>query len=494
MRAEGGPYVVEHIVQACTGVVLTGDAAAAFDGISTDSRDVKTGDLFVPLTGPNFNGHDFLLPALEAGARGSLTARDVNRDLLHNLSNYVLIQVQDTRRALSDLASAHRRTYSIPLIAVTGSSGKTTVKEMIAAVLRRSHRPLVSQANLNNLIGLPMTVLNLKQGHTAAVVEAGINVLGEMDDLARAAAPDVVVITSIGPVHLEGLGSVENVAREKFKLVRGLSPRGVAVLPADDGYLVPLTKEWGGTVLSFGMETGDVTASNVRMGDETLFRMNSPWGKHDIRLKIRGRHNIGNALASAAACLAVGAALGDVAAGLTDFLPPALRMETMALAGNRTLIRDCYNANPQSMMAALEVLSSSDLHGPRDFSSLEKRTQAGNHTNEAHGSQSRSRPVLAILGDMHELGPASDAYHQQIGAEAARLRIDRVVFVGLRAESYVKGYVTAGGPVASVTSVQDNQEAWEAVRDELGLYGTILVKGSRIMKMETIAERIVEGK
>lgn len=471
---------------------MAGDAATAFDAVTTDSRDVRPGDLFVPLRGTSFDGHDFVFPALEAGARGSLLDRDANRDILQKLSNYVLIQVQDTLRALSDLASAHRLIYPTPLIAVTGSSGKTTVKEMIAAVLQRSHRPLVSQANFNNLIGLPLTVLNLSSDHTVAVVEAGINLLGEMDDLARAARPDVAVITTIGPVHLEGLGSIENVASEKFKLVTGLSPQGVAVLPQHDAHLRPLVRNWRGKTITFGKKTGDFTASNVKFGQETVFDLNCPWGRHEIRLKIQGRHNVDNALAAAAACLAVGSSLSNVAEGLVHFLPPALRMETLTFSGHRTLIRDCYNANPQSMQAALEVLGRARTETPDH-----PRVAVGRLSGELDGNLGRSndfRPVMAILGDMYELGPASSEFHRQIGEETARLRIDRVVFVGTEAESYARGYEEAGGDTKAMTLAQDNQEAWEAIRQELERYGTILVKGSRIMKMETIADRILEGK
>ena len=214
MRAASGPYLASDIARACHGTFVCGDASTEFDAISTDSRDIRKNDLFVPLVGPTYDGHDFLFPALEAGAQGSLVAHDVHRDIPNNLANIVLIQVQDTLQALSDLASSHREIYSLPLIAVTGSTGKTTVKEMIAAVLGRSHRPLVSEANYNNTTGLPMTILRLSTRYTVAVVEAGINMNSEMEDLARAARPNAAVITTIGPVHLEGLGTVENVARE----------------------------------------------------------------------------------------------------------------------------------------------------------------------------------------------------------------------------------------------------------------------------------------
>jgi len=463
MRAQGGPYLAKSIVKACRGVLLSGDRESVFPAITTDSRDVKKGDLFVPLKGPSFDGHDFLIPALEAGARGSLVTRDVNREIPSNLANLVLIQVQDTLQALSDLASTHRDRFSIPLIAVTGSSGKTTVKEMIAAALRRSQRPLVSQANFNNLIGLPMTVLNLGTEHTVAVVEAGINLVGEMDNLARAAAPDVAVITSIGPVHLEGLGSMENIAEEKFKLVLSLSSTGSAIVPASDRYLDPLLSEWRGKSVTFGIARGDFRAENVRLGPETVFELVCPYGRQEIALKIQGRHSVSNALAAAAAAMAVGATMDDVRGGLGDCRPPDSRMEIVELPGNRTLIRDCYNANPQSVNAALEVLAG-------------KGADAGS---------------LAVLGDMAELGKHTEEFHEYIGGRAAILGINRLVFVGRYGQFFMNGFASAGGDPKSLTLVPDKETAWDVIRLFAGEFGTILVKGSRMMKMELIADRIV---
>ncbi len=296
MRAESGPYPAAEIVQACQGTLLAGDLLITFHAISTDSRDIKDNDLFVPLKGTNFDGHEFLFPALEAGARGCLVDREVNREIYKSHSNHVLIQVQDTLLALSDLASAHRKKYPVPLIAITGSSGKTTVKEMIATVLRQSHHPLVSQGNYNNMIGLPMSILNLGPNHSVAVVEAGINKSGEMDFLAQAASPDVAVITTVGPVHLEGLGSIEKVAHEKFKLVQALPPNGTAIIPAGNPYLKPLLHKSSCNVLTFGLECGDFRTDNIRYGVETTFEVISPWGKQEIRLRIPGQHNIANAL------------------------------------------------------------------------------------------------------------------------------------------------------------------------------------------------------
>ena len=243
MRATPGPYTAARIASACSGKIAFGDPLTVFDGVCTDSREIREHDLFIPLKGPNFDGHDFLIPALEAGARGSLFDCDAHRVSTLTLHDRVLIQVQDTLQSLSDLASTHRRLYTYPLIAVTGSSGKTTVKEMIAAVLGRSHRPLVSEGNFNNLIGLPMTLLNMGPEYNAAVVEAGINTVGEMAVLARTASPDVAVVTSVGPVHLEGLGSCARTwPAEKFGLVEALCHTGTAVIPASNPDLEPLTR------------------------------------------------------------------------------------------------------------------------------------------------------------------------------------------------------------------------------------------------------------
>ncbi len=465
MRADSGPYLAADIVAACEGLLMSGDPAASFDGISTDSRDVRPNDLFVPIQGPNFDGHDFVLPALEAGARGSLLGRDTNRGNFHNPSNFVLIQVQDTLQALSDLASAHRLRHTLPLIAVTGSSGKTTVKEMIAAVLGRSHRPLVSPGNLNNMIGLPMTVLNLGSHHTAAVVEAGINVIGEMEHLAKAASPDTAVITTIGPVHLEGLGSVERVAREKFHLVRRVRPDGTAVLPSENPYLVRLVEGCQRRIVYFGIEFGDFRASNIQQtGDGTSFLAATPDGTQPMTLRVPGLHNVANALAAAAACVSIGVSLTDVAAGLNSFTVPPGRMEIVPLSGGRMLIRDCYNANPQSVSVALEVLA----------------------------QKGRGGKTLAILANMMELGTAAERLHAEVGRKSAALSLDRLVFVGSYGSPFEQGFIEGGGDKQAIALAADKDEAWHIVQPDLKSFYAVLVKGSRAMKMETIADLIAK--
>jgi len=276
---------------------------------------------------------------------------------------------------------------------------------------------------------------------------------------------------------------------EKFKLVKSLPSNGVAVLPHGNRYLTPLAREWGGNVLTFAGAGGDVRAANLSLGRETRFTMYSPWGRAEIELGIRGEHNVSNALAAAAAALSVGATLDDVVRGLRECVPPALRMEIVPLPGSRALIRDCYNANPQSMRAALSVLSELDaeaVNGNRPGGSMVKADSY------VARSQERPRQLMAILGDMFELGPDAASFHEEIGREAARLGIDRMVLVGGQSHAYARGYLSGGGSDKAVTLARDNNEAWEAIREELKLYGAILIKGSRKMKMEELADRIAE--
>lgn len=462
MRSEAGPYKLKDILAATSGNLLQGRAETAFSGICTDTRELKTNDLFIPLKGENFDGNSFVLPALEAGARGSLVDRDVHLKIPFHLTKHVLIEVQDTLLALTDLASAHRKILPIPLVAITGSSGKTTVKEMIGAIIGRRHSIKITQGNLNNLIGLPMTVLDIRPDHQFAIVEAGINRPGEMDSLARAARPDVAVITSIGNAHLEGLGSLKNIAAEKFKLVQALSTQGLGIIPEESDLIKRLLKKCHGRIMTFGVSKGDFRAENIKQGNPTTFEVITPFGRTTLEWNLWGLHNISNALAATAASLELGIDLEDVRKGLKDFKAPAWRMEVSDLTGDRKLISDFYNANPLSMKAALETLVA-------------------------------DRPncsTLAILGDMMELGSRAAELHQEIGALAARLGVKFIVYVGEHGNSFADGFVSSGGDKGSISLFLDKEKAWEFASQSIGDFERILVKGSRAMKMELIADRI----
>jgi UDP-N-acetylmuramoyl-tripeptide--D-alanyl-D-alanine ligase len=286
-----------------------------------------------------------------------------------------------------------------------------------------------------------------------------------MEHLARAALPDVAVITTIGPVHLEGLGTIENVAAEKFKLVRALADSGTAVIPHGNSYLERLSRGCSCKIMTFGIESGDFRAEEiVSLPERTAFQLCSPGGRAEISLRVPGVHNISNALAASAAAYAVGVTLDDIAPALNSFTSPALRMEIVQLSCGRILIRDCYNANPQSVRAALEVLASGPNHGK-----------------------------LALLADMKELGSQSELLHSQIGEETARLSIDRIIFIGSFGQAFATGFQAAGGSTDRLILAGDKDEAWSIIGPSIKQFGSILVKGSRAMKMETMADRILEA-
>jgi len=462
MRSEAGPYKVKDILQATSGDLAQGRIDGFFDGICTDSRELKVNDLFVPLRGQNYDGNCFVIPALQAGAGGSLVNRDVHLEISFNLSHSVLIRVQDTLRALSDLASTHRKIYPIPLVAITGSSGKTTVKEMVGAIIERRYPVKITQGNLNNLIGLPMTVLDIRKNHKYAVVEAGINKPGEMDLLANAASPDIAVITSIGQAHLEGLSSVENIVSEKFKLIEAISQKGMGVVPGDNIFIKKRLKDFKRRIVTFGLSEGDFQARNIRLGTPTTFEVVGPFGRTQIQWDLCGIHNISNALAAFAVTLELGMEIKDIRKGLEGFEPPAWRMEVSDLGDSRKLIRDFYNANPLSMKAALEAL----VAGQRDES------------------------TLAILGDMMELGAQAPELHREIGAFAGKAGVKFVIYVGKYGEDFSQGFLTSGGNERSISLFVNKEQAWEFIRRTIGDFNRILVKGSRSMKMEMIADQI----
>ncbi|MGC8602349.1 MAG: UDP-N-acetylmuramoyl-tripeptide--D-alanyl-D-alanine ligase [Desulfomonilaceae bacterium] len=462
MRSEAGPYWVKNILEATSGDLGQGSVDSFFDGICTDSREIKTNDLFIPLKGLNFDGTNFVIPALKAGAGGSLVNRDVHLEIPFNLSNTVLIKVQNTLRALTDLASTHRKIYPIPLIAITGSSGKTTVKEMIGAIIKRQASVKMTLGNFNNLIGLPMTILDIGNCHKYAVVEVGINQVGEMDMLARAASPTIAVITSIGHSHLEGLGSIENVATEKFKLVQSISERGLGVVPEENMFIKKYLKSFNRRIVTFGLSKGDFRADNIQLGTPTTFEVVGPFGRTRIEWNVCGFHNISNAVAAVATTVELGIDIEEIQKGLESFKTPSWRMEISNLAGSKKLIRDFYNANPLSMKAALQFLV----------------TCKGNPK------------TLAILGDMMELGVYAPELHRELGEFAGKIGVKSVMYVGKFGEKFSQGFLSSRGNGQSINIFADKERAWQFLRQRIGEYDRILIKGSRSMKMEMIADQI----
>jgi UDP-N-acetylmuramoyl-tripeptide--D-alanyl-D-alanine ligase len=431
-------------------------------GISIDSRTVREGELFVAIRGDRFDGHDFVADAIKRGAWGAVVERsslETRYGTLSGMKN--IFPVEDTLLSLQEMAMTHRRKFSVPLVGVTGSNGKTTTKEMTACILKEKGAVLKNEGNLNNHIGVPLTLLRLNKGHKSAVIEMGMSGLGEIATLARIAGPDVGVITNIGPAHLEFLGSTDGVARAKGELLESMNQQGTAVLNADDRYFGTLRKMFSGTVCSFGIENrADVTARDIRQEkDFTDFTITSDGVTAKVRLRAVGRHNVSNALAAAAAALAVGMPMDSVKFGLEDFLPIAMRTELRQMKG-RTVLADCYNANPGSMHAALETLASLKTGGK----------------------------AVAVLGDMLELGEISAEAHREVGRTAAGLGVDVLIAMGPLSRFTAEGARAAGMAAGNVFEAATPSEAAALLRERSRNGDAVLVKGSRGMKMETVLE------
>ena len=431
-------------------------------GVSIDSRNIREGELFVALRGDRFDGHDFVPEAMKKGAWGALVDRTALESRYESLGAFKnILPVEDTLYSLQEMSYMHRKKHAIPVVGITGSNGKTTTKEMVAGILKQKGPVLKNEGNLNNHIGVPLTLLKLDAGHRAAAVEMGMSAVGEIDLLARLVSPDVGVITNIGPAHLEFLGTLDNVAAAKGEMLSHLKADGTAVLNADDRYYDTLRKKWTGKVLSFAVDAkADVRAGDIQQGkDHTDFTLTAAGATAEVRLRALGKHNIYNALAAAAAATAVGMPIEAVKYGLEDFAPVAARSEIRTIQG-RTVLADYYNANPGSVKAALETL-------------VTLRPGAA---------------AVAVLGDMLELGEAGAEEHRQVGRTAARLGVHVIIAVGALARHVLEGASGAGMGQAALFAAASHAEAAELLREHTKNGDAVLIKGSRGMKMEKILE------
>ncbi len=434
-------------------------ADVEFDSVGTDSRSVTPGMLFVALKGDRFDGHCFVREVLAAGAAGAMVERawaDANPGL-------PLIAVIDTRLALGQLAASWRRRFAIPLIGITGSNGKTTVKEMCAAILRvqfdnAPDAVLATTGNLNNDIGLPLTLLRLRASHRAAVIEMGMNHVSEIDYLTRLAAPTVALVNNAQRAHLEGLGTVQDGALAKGEIFAGLAADGVAVFNADDaqaGIWRELSRER--RQVSFGLDQpADVSGGFEPHGLGGDLRLATPWGEVALSLAVPGRHNARNACAAAAATLAAGASLAAVKQGLESFAGVKGRLQRRAGLNGALVIDDSYNANPDSMRAAIDVLAS--LPGKCIF----------------------------VMGDMGEAGAAAGQFHDEIGGYAKSHGIDRLFCIGGLAAAAAHNFGAGGQHFERI------EDLLKALPGELDAQTTVLVKGSRFMKMERVVAALVD--
>ena len=461
-------FSIEEVLKATDGKLLQGQAGSVFRDISTDSRTVSEGDLFIALKGQRFDGHHFIVEVLEKKAGGVVIEEEKVGDMRWNgYRSRAVIAVKDTLWALGDLARERRRTFGIPVVALTGSNGKTTSKEMISACLESTFPVLKTKENLNNLIGLPLTLLRLTEKERIVVLEMGMNVPGEIRRLTEIAEPDVGLITNIEKVHLEGLGSIERVKEEKGELFRKMKKDGVILVNQDDPRVVDLASEFPGQKITFGVErAADIKAKEVRLREteKTSFVLVMEGEETEITLPLLGKQFVPNALSAIGVASLFGMEIAKAKKALEVFHPPPMRMEITRLAMGATLINDAYNANPRSMEAALETLA------------------------ERKG---RGR-AIAVLGDMMELGNFTEPAHQHLGRVARDLSIDLLLVLGEQAPIVVESALRHGFSPQNVKVVESHSEAITLLEEMIQEGDWILVKGSRRMAMERIAEGLKE--
>jgi UDP-N-acetylmuramoyl-tripeptide--D-alanyl-D-alanine ligase len=456
-------FTAADILAATAGRLVEGSERAACSGISTDSRAIARGQCFVALRGERFDGHDFAGAALENGAAGVIVSRAPEGRLAADRRAFVVV-VDDTLKALGDLARVHRSRFDLKVIGVTGSTGKTTAKDMIAAILSRRGPVAATPENYNNEVGVPLTLLSLEPHHSAAVIEVAMRGPGEVAYLASLARPTIGVITNIGVSHLERLGSPDAIADAKGELVDAVGA-GASVLNADDAYFERLSRRARGRVISFGLGEGaDFRGTEITPEPQRArFRLTCPTGEAQILLAAPGRHQVLNSLAAAAAAIEAGATLDDVADALATFTAAHARAEVIESAGGFRVLNDCYNASPASVEAALQLLA--DLEGKR---------------------------TVAILGDMLELGPSAPELHRAVGEEAGRMGLDMLIAVGELARCIADGARAVMDP-ARVRWTSSNDEAASWALAALRRGDVVLVKASRAMAFEHITRRLVNG-
>jgi UDP-N-acetylmuramoyl-tripeptide--D-alanyl-D-alanine ligase len=453
---------IEELAQLCGARLVQGDPNWQVRHISTDTRAIKRGDCFVALRGPNFDGHDFVNDAAERGASAAVVSYPTRA--ANSPSAFALLQVEDTLTALHKLATNYRR-LKLPearVIAVTGSCGKTTTKEMIYSVLSQKYTGVKTEGNKNNQIGLPLNLLRYDSTYDFGVFELGTNHPGEIRTLADICQPSVGVITNIGMAHVEFLGDEAGVAQEKGALLEALPANGYAILNADDRWFSEMRGRTRATVVRVGIENfADIRASDIKINGDVKFRLNIAKKREDVivRLRTLGRHQIYNALQAAAVGILHGMELDEIREALETMGFPDMRMQQVERAGIR-FVNDCYNANVVSMRAALQMMAETPCRGRK----------------------------IAVLGEMLELGEHGRQAHLDAGALAAHSGLSLLVAVGERGKWIADGAVNRGMEAHRVLPVSDAAQAADLLRWLLRDGDFVLLKGSRAVKLERILE------
>ncbi|MGI6576179.1 MAG: UDP-N-acetylmuramoyl-tripeptide--D-alanyl-D-alanine ligase [bacterium] len=454
------PVTVKEIALATGAIMSTGQGEEKILDVVTDSRQVKAGDLFVARKGERVDGHNFISAAFAKGAVAALVENDQMPQ-----GNGIILKVENTEQALLHLAAWYRRKFGTTVVGVTGSTGKTSTKEMIAAVLTQEFNVHKSVGNYNTEVGVSLTLLQLEPKHEIAVIEMGMRGLGQIRQLAQVALPKIGVITNIDVTHLEILGTIENIARAKGELLAEIPPDGVAILNGDDQRQQELAQNFAGKVIFYGFgEDNHFRAINIQpqKGVGTEFTVCTPEDKLEIKLNLPGKHNVRNALAAIAVGSCFGLKLSSMAQGLAEFKPVAMRLDTIKTEDGVTIINDAYNANPTTMDIALTTLMD-----------LKEKGRA-----------------IAVLGDMLELGPIAQSAHRELGYKAAGLGVDLLVVLGTWREEVLAG-ARAGGLKQEQCRAFASREEAVAFLDQYVTPGdVVLVKASRGLSLEYVVSQL----
>jgi UDP-N-acetylmuramoyl-tripeptide--D-alanyl-D-alanine ligase len=449
------PLPLSQIAQLTGNSLSAGDGSLVIDKVSTDSRTIKRGELFVALCGEKFDGHNFVEAIAIAGAAAAI----VNSNWKGKVpENFALIRVKDTLLAYQQLAANYRKSLKLNVVAITGSNGKTSTKDFAAAVLARRFRVTKTQANFNNHVGLPRTILEATSQDEVAVWEIGMNHPGEVAALAKIAAPDVGIITNIGVAHIEFMGSRERIAEEKGALAEAIGAEGTIILNADDPFTQGIAARAHGKVILAGTTAGTIRASEVNQsGSGTDFTILEGAHRCRAQLPVPGLHMVQNALLAVAAGRVFGLSVEECAAGLVSAPLTKARLQVKEIRGVQFL-DDSYNANPDSMKAALRTLVELDAEGQR----------------------------IAVLGEMRELGDESESRHREVGETAAALKVDHLIAIGNVAATIAEAAKRAG--LENSSTVASTAEAAELLTDLAESGDLVLIKGSRLARTEQVIE------